>query len=132
MTIQILIADLRLIAESNRSEHWAEKAKRVKAERKAVADAFARSGQAPINYAEGLLASGTRVRVTITRIAPRRLEDSDNLASACKHVRDEIARALGLKSDSDRGNGGAIEWACDERKSDRPRKYATEISVGPC
>lgn len=37
--------------------------------------------------------------VTITRIGPRRLDD-DNLSSACKYVRDEIARAIGVDDGS--------------------------------
>ena len=38
--------------------------------------------------------------VTITRVGPRKLDD-DNLASACKYVRDEIAKAVGVDDGSD-------------------------------
>ena len=37
--------------------------------------------------------------VTITRIGPRYLDD-DNLASACKYVRDEIAKKVGVDDGS--------------------------------
>jgi hypothetical protein len=40
------------------------------------------------------------VVVTITRIGPRKL-DSDNLASACKYVRDAVAIAVGEDDGSD-------------------------------
>lgn len=38
--------------------------------------------------------------VTITRIGPRKLDD-DNLASACKYVRDAIAKKIGVDDGSD-------------------------------
>ena len=38
--------------------------------------------------------------VTITRVGPCKLDD-DNLASACKYVRDEIAAAVGVDDGSD-------------------------------
>lgn len=37
--------------------------------------------------------------VTITRLGPRKLDD-DNLQSACKYIRDEIARAVGVDDGS--------------------------------
>lgn len=37
--------------------------------------------------------------VTITRVGPRVLDD-DNLASACKYVRDEVAAVLGVDDGS--------------------------------
>lgn len=38
--------------------------------------------------------------VTITRIGPRKLDD-DNLASACKYARDQIASAVGIDDGSE-------------------------------
>ena len=38
--------------------------------------------------------------VTITRVGPRKLDD-DNLAGACKYVRDAIANCIGLDDGSD-------------------------------
>ena len=37
--------------------------------------------------------------ITITRIGPRKLDD-DNLASACKYVRDQIAASVGVDDGS--------------------------------
>ncbi len=47
--------------------------------------------------------------VTIVRIGPRKL-DGDNLQSACKYVRDEIARAVGVDDGSD-----IYTWIYDQR-----------------
>jgi len=49
--------------------------------------------------------------ITLTRIGVRLL-DSDNLASAFKHVRDGIADALGV----DDGPEGPITWRYEQRK----------------
>lgn len=38
--------------------------------------------------------------VTITRVGPKKMDD-DNVAAACKYVRDEIADAIGLDDGSD-------------------------------
>ena len=59
------------------------------------------------------------VVVTITRIGPRRL-DNDNLESACKYVRDEIARAYGVDDGSPLYN-----WQCEQRIGD----YAVEVEI---
>lgn len=47
--------------------------------------------------------------VTITRVGPRRLDD-DNLASACKYVRDQIAKAVGVDDGSDQ-----YTWRYEQR-----------------
>jgi hypothetical protein len=41
------------------------------------------------------------VEVRLTRVAPRKLDD-DNLASACKGVRDEVAAMLGVDDGDER------------------------------
>ena len=40
------------------------------------------------------------ITITITRLGPRRLDD-DNLAGACKYVRDQIAAQIGVDDGSD-------------------------------
>jgi hypothetical protein len=57
--------------------------------------------------------------ITITRIGPRRLDD-DNLAAACKYVRDEIARAVGVDDGSDQ-----YTWRYEQRKG----KYGIEVEI---
>lgn len=57
--------------------------------------------------------------VTITRIGPRRLDD-DNLASACKYVRDQIATAVGIDDGSD-----LYTWRYEQRIG----KYSVEVEI---
>lgn len=47
--------------------------------------------------------------VTIVRVGPRRLDD-DNLAAACKHVRDQIAAEVGVDDGSDQ-----YTWKYEQR-----------------
>jgi len=59
--------------------------------------------------------------ITITRIGPRKLDD-DNLASACKYVRDAIAATIGV----DDGNPG-YTWQYSQRKGE----YGIEVEMFP-
>jgi len=81
----------RLRSAANLREHWATKAKRV-AEQRALGAMKVRQVTDAADRA-GLLAAG--LVVTLTRIAPRALDD-DNLASAFKAIRDGVADALGI------------------------------------
>lgn len=59
--------------------------------------------------------------VTITRVGPRRLDD-DNLAAACKYVRDEIADAVGEDDGSD-----LYTWRYGQRRG----SYSVEVEITP-
>jgi len=61
--------------------------------------------------------------LTITRVAPRALDD-DNLAYACKAIRDGIAEALGFRNDAD----WQLVWRYAQRKG-KPREYAIELVI---
>ncbi len=50
--------------------------------------------------------------VTITRYGPRKLDD-DNLDSACKYVRDEVARAIGTDDGSP-----LYTWRCEQERGE--------------
>lgn len=58
--------------------------------------------------------------VTITRIGPKILDD-DNLASACKYVRDEIARAVGVDDGSNQ-----YTWRYEQVKG---MKYGVIVEI---
>lgn len=60
------------------------------------------------------------VTVTMIRTGPRKL-DSDNLASACKYVRDSIANAYGVDDGSE-----AYDWRCEQAVG---KNYAVEIVI---
>lgn len=60
--------------------------------------------------------------VTLTRVAPRRL-DGDNLQASLKATRDGVADWLGVDDADSR-----IRWQYEQRKGD-PKTYAIEIEV---
>jgi hypothetical protein len=62
------------------------------------------------------------VDVTITRIAPRKLDD-DNLAASAKSLRDGIADALGCKDNDPR-----VTWTYAQAKGE-PKQYAVRVLV---
>jgi hypothetical protein len=107
----IVTIPLRLPSAANLREHWAKKARRVKAERQAVA-MFLGSKPRP----------SFPVVVTLTRVAPRAL-DGDNLQSAFKAPRDQVAAWFGVAD-----NHPGIRWRyAQERRG--AKVYAVEIRM---
>jgi hypothetical protein len=106
---------IRLLSEANLRQHWAEKARRARAQRLATWGGVRAAGPGRLRWP---------LDVTITRVAPRQLDD-DNLRGACKAVRDGIADALGLPSDRD----PRVVWLYAQEKSTRPGEYAVRISI---
>jgi hypothetical protein len=125
----VLYVPLRLVSENNLRQHWAVKAKRVTTQREMVRrvwlDRFAdRAADVP-DVAVGLT-------VTICRIAPRALDDDNNVASG-KAVRDELAWQLGLpvKNEKKRiadDRDPRVAWAYGQRRG-VPKEYAVEITI---
>jgi hypothetical protein len=114
MTTPILTARIpvRLISEANAHTHWRERQKRAKAQRAAAKAAMGEDIKGP----------PPPYTITITRIAPRRL-DSDNLAGAGKHVRDGIADWLRIDDGDPR-----LTWHYEQR-SEGAGKYAAEVVI---
>jgi hypothetical protein len=84
------------------SEHWAKRASRAKAHRlQAWAELRALKST-------GIIVGP--VAVTLTRIAPRKLDD-DNLRGAMKHIRDGVADWLEIDDGDDR-----IQWLYGQEK----------------
>ena len=111
-----VMVPIRTVSVANLREHWAKKAKRAKSERDAVAYVLRpRLRDEPL----GAWVPGT---VTITRIAPRRLDD-DNAVRAQKSVRDEVAAQLGVDDRDPR-----VTWRVEQRRG-RVREYAVEILI---
>ncbi len=112
----------KIVSEANVRSHWAAKAKRAKALRElthAVLCAYSKP-ELPVT-------------VTLTRIAPRGMDD-DNLGRAFKAVRDTVASWL---LPHNRGNQSAtwaddddprISWRYDQRKG-KVRQHAVEIRI---
>jgi hypothetical protein len=101
----IVVLPLRLVSEANAHEHWCKRQQRAREQRTHTRSRL----WVP---ARNLLAEyAFPIVVTITRIAPRKL-DSDNAVGACKHVRDGVADALGINDNDPR-----VEWRYGQRKA---------------
>lgn len=113
----VFTVPIRTVSGANAREHWSKKAARAKAERTATAWSAKQAEVEPLGAHEHAL-------ITIVRIAPRQL-DSDNLAIAGKHVRDELAAALGLADDRD---GARLAWRYRQEQG-RPNEYAVRVEI---
>jgi len=75
---------IRTQTENNNDEHWRKRWKRAKYKRDTVKQ-----------YLWVLWRQGFRIQlpviVTLIRVAPRKLDDVDNLSSSVKHCRDSVA-----------------------------------------
>jgi len=120
----VIEVPLRIRNGCNLREHWAVRAKRVKRERDTVMWAlFARERP---GKSVSLKRPTLPVVVTITRLAPRKLDD-DNAIAGCKSVRDAIAECLGVDDADPR-----VTWRYAQEKS---KTYAVRIEIveaNPC
>lgn len=103
---------------ANLREHWAVRAKRVKGQRLAATFAL----RAMVGDVRAELQAGARLVVTLTRVAPRQLDD-DNLASAFKGVRDGVADVLGIDDRDTR-----VAWRYEQEKG-APKQAAVGIRI---
>ena len=92
---------LEVISEANRRDHWRVKAARAKRQRSVIA-----------LHCRSLTGKPKPAEVMLTRLAPRKLDD-DNLSSAFKAVRDEVAKLMGF---DDRNE--MVTWRYGQRKPD--------------
>ena len=99
---------LHIVSEANVRCHWSTRARRVKKHRMAALE---------IQKGDYLPCI-----VTITRIAPRPLDD-DNLASGCKALRDGIADRLGVKDNDPR-----VTWRYAQQRRGRG-EYAAIVEI---
>ncbi len=104
---------MRLVSLTNQREHWAVKARRAKSQRMTT--------RFIIDHGPEMLATGMFL-VTLTRVAPRELDD-DNLRAACKSVRDGVADWLGIDDGDTR-----IEWRYEQAKG-KPKEHAVRILI---
>ena len=99
---------IELPSLTNERLHWRKMAK-LKVFQKGTTTLFLRGVSVPT----------PPVIVTITRVGPRRLDD-DNLAAACKYVRDAIATHIGTDDGSD-----LYTWRCEQRIG----PYGVEVEI---
>lgn len=101
------IDGMKLSSKLNQRVHWSVRSKQARIEREAALYTV-RKHELPC-------------MVRITRIGPRALDD-DNLAGACKSIRDGIADRLGIDDGSE-----AVAWRYAQRKG----PYGVEIEFLP-
>jgi hypothetical protein len=112
-----LILPIKTVSEANEREHWRTKHKR-KTEQQAIVEC-------EWLRLLGKLRIQLPCMVKLTRIGPNALDD-DNLVGAFKHVRDQIARILGVDDGSDQVK---FEYA---QAPTGLRVYQVEIGICPC
>lgn len=100
---------LRIESVANRREHWATRARRTKTHRLAAL-------AVPLHPLPCV--------VTLTRIAPRKLDD-DNLASGFKALRDGIADRLGVDDGDER-----VRFQYRQERGKR-KEYAARVAIEP-
>ncbi len=107
--LRVELPGLRLVSEANQRGSWHRGAGRAARQRSVVALRLRR--MKPI---------APPCEVRVIRIAPRALDD-DNLARACKAVRDEVARWLGVDDGDTR-----VSWRVGQV---RGRSYGVRVLV---
>lgn len=108
---------LRLISEANQRGSWHAGAKRAKGQRSVVSLAVNHWRHGGRHHDALILSGG--LAVTLTRIGPKKL-DTDNLARACKAVRDGVADALGVDDGDER-----IEWRYKQRRAQMVDRWSS-------
>lgn len=121
--------DVQLGRGQNMREHYAVRAKRVKAEREATNFALERA----TNFTHTRVMAATLIseqqsgaRITLHRPWARVPLDSDNLSGAFKGVRDEVASFLGVDDKSER-----LHWIYTQSKQPKGTRPTVTIEVMP-
>lgn len=111
---------IRTVSEANRGgEHWTKKSKRHKAQNHIVW-AHWMSVRPEITVP---------CRIVLTRIAPRSLDEGDNLPMAFKSIRDELSGLINPGYARGRAdNGGGMIWEYKQEKG-KPKEYAVRIEI---
>lgn len=110
------VVPVRTRSTLNEREHWAVRARRAKIQRTATWLC------APLELRKSKWELWPVV-VTLTRISPRQLDSGDNLPSALKAIRDEVATLLGIDDRDPR-----CAWVYEQAKGE-PGQYAVQIRV---
>lgn len=114
---------MHTVSEANRRGHWSKHTGRTKGQRDATGLVVqAEAKQRTKRDAAWLLLSADDgpLFVTLTRLAPRRL-DSDNNVGSLKAVRDGVADALGIDDRDPR-----VTWLYGQEKA---KGYAVRITI---
>lgn len=110
----LIVHPIRTQSEANLREHWGARHRRSRIQR-ATAKMLVRQ------YPHLRRHTGDYI-ITLTRVAPRRLDD-DNLARSFKAIRDGVADAIGVDDGAER-----FTW-CYAQENGRPKQYAVKIQI---
>jgi hypothetical protein len=119
--LELRLGGIKLESEANAHTHWRVRQRRAKAQRAAVDLHLLAAGAAPRRRAVACLRAGG-LRVRVTRVAPHAL-DSDNATGSAKHVRDAVAKWLGVDDGSK-----AVSWEVEQAHG-QPREHAVLIQL---
>lgn len=110
---------VRTVSEANSHQHWRVRQRRAKTQRT--------TAKAVMAVTAGSMPSVAPLRgplvVRLTRIAPSRGLDSDNLPPSMKHVRDGIADWLGIDDRDPR-----VTWTYAQERGS-PKHYAVRVEI---
>lgn len=108
---------MKIISEANTSSHWAAKGARVKKVKKIIKMMLARCDVKP------------PCLVKLTRVAPRKLDEHDNLPAAFKYVIDAIADFLVPgKAPGFADSCKDIKWELCQEKGE-PKTYQLRVEI---
>ncbi len=110
--IEVVCCSVELVSEANKGGKRKDKIARKTRVKECVTATLWRTGRM---YGPELLRKHAPLRVVITRMAPRSLDD-DNAARAAKSVRDAVAAWLGV----DDGNRKLVVWEVEQEKQKLP------------
>lgn len=110
---------IKTASESNSSEHWTKSAKRHRMQKNRIKTQFVLS-QPKLSLP---------CHVYLTRIAPKRLDEGDNLPNSMKYIRDAISECLTNTKLAGRADGdNRISWAYAQERG-KVREYAVRIEI---
>jgi hypothetical protein len=114
------IIPMKIISESNNFDHWTKKRKRSIVHKERIWNEWIIQGKPEII---------PPCIVKLSRIAPRMLDEEDNLRTAFKHIKDHIADIIipFLAPGRADGNKG-IKWEFNQYKG-KPKEYALQIEI---
>lgn len=112
------IANFELPSEANLSEHWSKKHKRHQLYKAKL-----------LQIKRDIINAKLPIEITLTRIAPRMLDEDDNLPMAFKKIKDILADWIipGLapgRADGDR----RLKWLFKQEKG-LPKEKAIKITI---
>jgi hypothetical protein len=110
----VVLVPVRIESSLNLREHWRTRANRNTSHRAAAFFALRAAGKFD--------PATIPCTVTITRIAPRLLDD-DNLAGGAKSLRDGVADWLAIDDRDPR-----VRWSYAQRRG-APNEYAAEVAI---